>query len=90
VVQHYFTKALYWYNGANTDECCAAAGQAKERERWALVLADLHDKAWVSMQQTYVKNQSLVEEWEEEREGIKDGIHTALDRCAGAYVCVSM
>ncbi len=54
------------------------------------MLADLHDKAWVSMQQTYVKNQSLVEEWEEEREGIKDGINTALDRCAGAYVCVSL
>jgi hypothetical protein len=42
LVQKYFTKALCWYKGANTDECCAAAGQAKEGERWALAVLRLY------------------------------------------------
>jgi len=54
--------------------------QSSEQHGWHVALAELHDKAWISMQETFIKNKTLMEEWEEEKEGILDGVHTALER----------
>lgn len=54
--------------------------QSKEQDSWQIALAELHDKSWISMQETFIKNQTLLEEWEEEREGIQEGVRSALER----------
>ena len=45
-----------------------------------MALAELHDKAWVSMQETHIKNKTLIEEWQESKVAIAEGIATALER----------
>ena len=80
MVEHFAAGCLDVVRHVRVGEEARGVQVRGRQNEWLVALAELHDKAWVSMQETHIKNKTLIEEWQESKVAIAEGIATALER----------